>query len=112
MWEYWAHVAQVIDGDTYVLDIDLGFHVHTEQHIRLKGAYCPELRAPGGALAKLFAVGALMQSDHTVTVITEKNPVRSFERYVARVVLRDGTDLAELLIKNGHATSEPTGPLK
>lgn len=105
MWEYQAALAHVIDGDTYVLDIDLGFNVSTRQHIRLKGAYCPELHDAAGPAARDCAASLLTGA--ALTVITERDPVRSFERYVATVILPDGRNLADALVTSGHATHHP-----
>lgn len=76
----------------------------TTQHIRLEGANCPELNTPDGVAAKQFVIEAI--GDNQVIVTTRKNPIRSFARYVATVTLHDGTDLAQLLIDNGHAVAE------
>lgn len=106
MWEYQAKPVRIIDGDTYVLDIDLGFDVHTRQRIRLSGAYCPELKNPGGQEAKEFVTTLLTANADGITVATGKDPARSFERYVARVTV-GVADLAELLIKLGLAKDKP-----
>lgn len=46
MYEYKAVVKRVIDGDTVVLDIDLGFRTWLrDEHVRLFGINTPELTA-------------------------------------------------------------------
>lgn len=46
MYEYKAIVKRVIDGDTIVLDIDLGFSTWIrDEHFRLAGINTPELRS-------------------------------------------------------------------
>lgn len=42
MFQYEARILRVIDGDTLALDLDLGFHVHTEQVVRLAHINTPE----------------------------------------------------------------------
>lgn len=42
MFQYEAKVLEVIDGDTMKLLIDLGFHVHVEETIRLARIDTPE----------------------------------------------------------------------
>lgn len=103
MWEYHARVLRVVDGDTYELDVDLGFYVHVVLRVRLAGASCPELRAAGGAEAAAYVLGVFAAQDDTVTVVTSARPARSFERWVARVTLPDGSDVAGLLVARGHA---------
>ena len=45
MYEYQAEVIRVIDGDTIVLRIDLGFKLSWKVSCRLHGIDCPELRS-------------------------------------------------------------------
>jgi micrococcal nuclease len=45
MYEYKAEVVRVIDGDTIVLNIDLGFKVFWKVSCRLHGINCPELHS-------------------------------------------------------------------
>lgn len=104
-WTYRALVQRVIDGDTYVLVIDLGFAVAFTAHVRLRGASCPELSTPEGQRVREIVVDLI--AGHEVIVRTQRVPVRSFARYVAQVFLADGTDLAELLIERNHAVAEP-----
>lgn len=54
---YWYRctLKRVIDGDTVVVDVDLGFEVwQLGRVVRLAEVYAPELRSPGGAAAKAF----------------------------------------------------------
>lgn len=43
MFQYEATIKRVIDGDTLLLDIDLGFHVRFETSIRLARINTPDL---------------------------------------------------------------------
>ncbi|MHA2055084.1 MAG: thermonuclease family protein [Candidatus Hodarchaeales archaeon] len=49
---------RVVDGDTIVVNIDLGFHLYTEEYVRLAGVDTPEIfgkyAEEKGKLAKLF----------------------------------------------------------
>lgn len=103
MWEYRARVLRVVDGDTYDLDVDLGFYVRVTIRVRLRGASCPETRAPGGLEATAFVMQAFAAQGDRCVVVTSADPARSFERWVARVTLPNGTDLAALLVARGHA---------
>jgi len=60
---YTAKVLDVIDGDTIVLDIDLGFSTHKEQRIRLAGLNCPEIETKEGKEAFHFLRDKLTQLD-------------------------------------------------
>jgi micrococcal nuclease len=85
MYDYEARLNRVIDGDTYVLDIDLGFHVWTTQHIRLLGIDCPERNTPEGKCAKAFAESWFASCRGPLTVETAPGQPVSFERWVATV---------------------------
>ncbi|KAA1269116.1 DUF1016 N-terminal domain-containing protein [Leptospira interrogans] len=45
---YLGILERVVDGDTFVAQIDLGFGLTARQKIRLLGINAPELNAPGG----------------------------------------------------------------
>lgn len=45
MYTYNAKVVRVVDGDTVVLDIDLGFTIHWKSSCRLYGINTPELNS-------------------------------------------------------------------
>lgn len=59
-----ATVVRVIDGDTFLADVDLGFYVTVRMSCRLAGINAPEHNEPGGgeartALATVLAKGAV-----------------------------------------------------
>lgn len=49
MYNYNATVQRVVDGDTIVLDIDLGFTIHWKSSCRLWGINTPELKSKDSA---------------------------------------------------------------
>lgn len=50
---YRMKVVRVIDGDTVVVDIDLGFTIHlADNHVRLIGVAAPEITRPKDAAEK------------------------------------------------------------
>lgn len=91
---------RVIDGDTYVLHLDLGFHITHRTTVRLLGWSCPELRQPLGREAQR-AADELLNAAGTIIVETEKD-AQSFARWIARVWI-DGRELGELLEARGLA---------
>ena len=57
LWRYRATPVRVIDGDTIVMTIDLGFHMQLTEPVRLFGINTPELDGPEAdkaARAKAF----------------------------------------------------------
>ena len=84
---YRATVVRVIDADTLVLNIDLGFRVHTEIEGRINGIDAPEMSTPEGIAAR-EAVVNLLTLAKTVTVSSYRDK-RSFARWVVDVWVDD-----------------------
>jgi len=55
-----AELLRIIDGDTFVLSIDLGFGIWVRQHVRLSGLDTPEVRGTE-RLAGKFVTGKLAE---------------------------------------------------
>lgn len=71
LYTYRAEIVRVIDGDTVVADIDLGFDVWLrDEHLRLDGIDAPEKNNEGAQLAT-EALEARIDRE-TVFVCTEK----------------------------------------
>lgn len=106
-------VVRVIDGDTFILDIDLGFRTYMEQYFRLQGVDTPELNSRDLAererakLATAFTINWLavhcLRPDHDMVARTYKGD--SFNRWIADVsCLRCQVSLGPDLVREGHAT--------
>jgi micrococcal nuclease len=114
MYEYNAQLVRVIDGDTIVCDIDLGFGMFLhDEHVRLARINTPETRTKDlaekklGLEAKSFVqqmFKSLMMEDGTFTLQTYKDHGK-FGRYIAEVNMhfpdRD-FNLNEALVMTGH----------
>lgn len=111
MYSYEAYVSRVIDGDTVVLDIDLGFKVILRQvRCRLIGINTPETRGKNkceaGERAKITVANDIQGTfvnirsykDETTDINSD-----SFGRWLVRIYLRDGTDYNQSLIDRGFA---------
>jgi len=114
MYEFKAKLTRVVDGDTLVFDLDLGFDVWlNNQHIRLADINCPEVRTKDlqekerGLAAKVFVEDICDEHEAlggTFVVKTVKFK-QSFTRYVGYVYLIDNnikTCLNEMIVANGH----------
>lgn len=100
---YRAALVRAIDGDTYVMSVDLGFYVSARLTIRLRDVDCPELRSPGGPEAKAYAQGLMSYAD-TVLLRSYKDR-QTFARWIADLWIIDesGThSLADLIVAAGH----------
>jgi micrococcal nuclease len=98
---YRASCTRVVDGDTFVLALDLGFRVGVEIHGRLHGVDAPELPTPEGKAAKGFAMAVLPPS--APLIVRSYRDEQSFARWVVDVWLLDGALLADVLVAAGHA---------
>ncbi len=106
-----ATVVRVVDGDTIVANIDLGFGIwRNKQKLRILGVNCPEVvgttRAAG--LAAKAAAVAWLAGLETILIQTFVIDTDSFGRTLARVWRpNDPVDLSEFLVNCGHATAVP-----
>jgi hypothetical protein len=68
---YEAKIIEVIDGDTLILNLDLGFLVNKEQRVRLAGINCPEMAMDEGQSAFHFLLNKAANID-TLMIQTKK----------------------------------------
>lgn len=102
---YHAVAVRIIDGDTFVAEMDLGFNSFQREHLRLRDYNAVELNEPGGLAARdrlTDLVGALDgQKREPLIVQTFKTSGgrdrRTFIRYVADCWLPDGRLLQDAL---------------
>lgn len=90
--DFTGQVVGVVDGDT--LDI---LHNRRAERIRLHGIDCPEKGQPFGKVAK-WATSALVFG---MTVTVQAHDTDRYKRVVAEVVLIDGTNVNQKLVKDG-----------
>ena len=106
MYKYRARVNRIIDGDSVVLDIDLGFNTWiNNQSIRVYGVDTPETRTKDldekqrGFLAKKHVEELLPLGDF-VLIKTFKDRGGKFGRILAEIINIDGINVGESLIYN------------
>lgn len=108
---YQAVVERVIDGDTLLVNLDLGFDVWKKQRLRLRAIDCAELKTPEGQVAKSF-VEEVLQPVEFVILKTYKMDLHG--RFVCDVffapaekdkqkIFAEGTFLNQLLVEQGQA---------
>lgn len=103
-YQYKAKVVAVIDGDTFVADIDLGFSIGIREHFRVLNLDTPETFKPRneaeklhGMKAKARAVDLLQGKD----VLIGSRKKEKYGRYLAIVTLPGGADFANQMAKEG-----------
>jgi Kyanoviridae endonuclease len=102
-YRYRATVDRVIDGDTYIMRLDLGFRASVAVTIRVRGINTPEMTGANEKLQGYSARDAaqrLLNGAHTIVVETYKDQ-QSFSRWVGDVYI-DGESIAERLISDGY----------
>jgi hypothetical protein len=129
---YRATCRRVIDGDTIVADVDLGFRITAALHVRIAGVNAPEVVKPwtsahhdrAGYKAAAYLQRLLTFSEGQVAAAAEIPEVlrvplllashrdeRSFERWVADVwVAKPGGvpySVAAAIIDAGHGKTWP-----
>ena len=99
-----AELVRVVDGDTFDLDVDLGFNMRTKQRFRLRGVNCPESRGiekPAGLLCAEYVEFLLGDFDE-LTIRTFK--ADSFGRWLCDIEMNEkGELLSECLCELGYA---------
>ena len=103
MYEYNCKIVRVIDGDSILIDIDLGFsHFIHNESIRLYGVDTPECRTrdaeekAAGLLAKEFVEEALHVGETYKLTTKEKG---KFGRYLGTIYLTEETSINAALVK-------------
>ena len=96
---YAATVTRIVDGDTLIVDIDLGFDVWTKRRIRLRGIDCAEKKTDAGQVATAFAAKKLPIGSRIVlqTFTTDLHG-----RYVADVFYMTNETDKETIAETGN----------
>jgi endonuclease YncB( thermonuclease family) len=102
---YRASVARIIDGDTLIFIVDLGFYVQARITARLRDVNCPESNAIGGSEATAFLTELV--KDRKLLIESYKDRM-SFARWVCDAWVEDKNapgewrSIAEEIVSNGH----------
>ena len=110
---YAATIDRVVDGDTLLVLIEVGFGIIVRDRLRLRGIDCPEVDTRKGERAKKFAEG-LLPPGTTVILKSHKWKTDNHGRFVADIfykkgvenanqILKDGSYLNQVLLDKGHA---------
>lgn len=104
MYNYKAKVIRVVDGDTYDMEVDLGFDIRFTARFRLRGIDTPETWRPKteserehGERATAFVNGLIGGKE--VTIYSHKLGI--YGRYSCDVFDERGDSLADILKKEG-----------
>jgi len=108
MYTYKAAVTNVIDGDTIVVDFDLGFGTWLkDQHIRLAKINAPEMKGAtlqAGTESKEFLKKLILNK--WVTIKTEKDGKEKYGRWLGTIMIEEDNNLIEInskMVAEGYA---------
>ena len=101
LYQYRGHVLRVIDADTLLVRVDVGFRMYAELPLRLAYVDAPEANSPEGKAATAWAAEWLGELPAEVRLETLK-PADKYGRYLAKVY-KDGRSLGDDLIDAQHA---------
>src|SRR4051812_13826238 len=99
--EFGGYVTRVIDGDTYEVELDLGFSISAKMPLRLAHVDAPEKNTEAGIAAKAFVTQFFDPLPCPVWVVSYK-PHDKYGRYLAEVWVKD-TSLGLTLVEEGLA---------
>lgn len=107
MYNYNAKIVRWVDGDTVIVDIDLGFSVTVQERVRLARINAPELNSKtpyqvrlaksARAKAKKFA-----PEGSQVVLSTSKNNIDRYARYIGEISFNN-QNISDYLIQIGVA---------
>jgi endonuclease YncB( thermonuclease family) len=83
LFTYWAYVLRVIDADTLLAWMELGFGEGRKERLRLRGLDAPEIHTKRGKAAKVFVESQLKNSRWVVVSTSVDKDLHA--RYLADV---------------------------
>lgn len=110
---YAATIDRVVDGDTLLVLIEVGFGIIVRDRLRLRGINAPESNTPDGKRASQF-VKKLLPVGATVIIKTHKSKQDMYGRFIVDVFFKSGAIdkddilinavyLNQYLVDKGHA---------
>lgn len=98
---YNATVLRVIDGDTVVIRVDVGFRMWAEMPMRLAYINAPEMNTLEGKDCKVVLENIVANHPGRVVVKTYK-PIDKYGRYLGTLYIND-VDVNQYLLESGWA---------
>lgn len=101
---YKATCVRIVDGDTFVARVQLGFFASIQINVRLHGVDTPERNEFGNAEATTFLRELLGEGQEAKPLVLQTFKDRqSFTRWVSDVwILNDEQPVSEKVIESGH----------
>lgn len=95
MYEYKGILVRVVDGDTIIVDIDLGMSMWIHKvRLRLLHINAPEMKTPEGPPAKAY-LESLLKEGQALSINTKA--LDRYGRRLAEVVTMEGINLSDAM---------------
>jgi len=108
MFEYNVTLVRIVDGDTFILDVDAGFNITLRERFRLSRVNAPELMTIEGMQARTF-VGLQLAKATALKISSEKSRQEKYGRWLAELYFQtadkpnEWQSLNQLLLDTHHA---------
>ena len=99
LYTFKAHVERVIDGDTFLCNVDCGFGIWSRQRFRLSGIDAPEIDTVLGMKAKSFVENVLK---NCAFIIAKTSRSDKYDRYLVDIFLKTGESDAGVVVREGE----------
>lgn len=105
-YKYRGYVKRVVDADTVDVILYLGFHIMTEQRLRIAFFDAPETWRPRNENEESHGKAAterakeLLMNKKLIFVTSKDSGI--YGRFGASIILDDGTDYAKKMISEGY----------
>jgi micrococcal nuclease len=117
VYQYKAKLVRVVDGDTVILDFDLGFHVRFEQRVRLARIDAIERKDDPERLATTAVINWFAGTNNEVFVKTTLDKTDKYGRvigeitqtFVGKANMNDHSNLSDHQVVYGHAVYKSYG---
>jgi len=100
MYEYSAKVIRVVDGDTLIVLVDLGFKINIELRVRLSKINAPDISTIEGLTTKDMVESLVLNKK--VVIKTTKDSKDKYGRYLAEVFIGNAS-INDYLVNNHYA---------
>ena len=106
MYIYKTQLIRVVDGDTVILDIDLGFEVRSRRVIRMIGIDAPESRGSSDLEKQAAAIAKEklieMLDGKQILLCSHKEKTDKYARYLGNLYV-DSENINNMMVQKGLA---------
>ena len=104
-YKYRGYVKRVVDADTVDVVLDLGFHVMTEQRLRIDDFDAPETWRPRNESELQHGKAATERAKELLIgkelIFVSSKDAGIYGRFGASIMLENGEDFAKVMISEG-----------